>query len=107
MFQTLAENFASGVAAVHAGQTAIAIERFRQERGQLPQSLDELKLPNAKTVDPFTGQSVLFLMRDNGYIVYSVGVDAMDDGGQLGPATKAAVPGTLGRDIGLAIMAPG
>ena len=70
-------------------QTVLAIERFRlAHANQLPDALDALVpayLP-AIPSDPFDGKPLRFKRRESGYIVYSVGPDAVDDGGLERPA---------------------
>lgn len=63
--------------------TTLAIERYRRDNGQLPESLNALtpvylaEMP----VDPFSGQPPLYRREGEGYVVYSVGRDREDDGG--------------------------
>ena len=60
-----------------------ALAAYLAEKGQYPESLDELvpdyfdRLPN----DPFTQQPYLYRLTDHGYIVYSVWWNLRDDGG--------------------------
>jgi len=61
----------------------LAVERYRLNHGQLPESLNDLvpdyldKLPT----DPFSGEPVLYKRGDNGFTVYTVGDNLKDDGG--------------------------
>jgi hypothetical protein len=67
-----------------ATDAAIACERYRRRHGTLPQSLDELVpefLPRVP-IDPFDGQPLRYLVAEDGYLVYSVGPDGTDHGGQ-------------------------
>jgi hypothetical protein len=70
-------------------QTALAIERYRLSHdGASPENLNALIpafLP-AVPVDPFDGQPLRFQRRHSGYVVYSIGIDAKDDGGAERPA---------------------
>jgi hypothetical protein len=50
--------------------------------GELPKLID-LGLPEAATVDPFSGQPLLVKKLANGWMVYSVGGNLVDDGGIL------------------------
>ena len=43
---------------------------------------------------------------DTGYELYSVGRDEEDNGGDIGPDEKTATPGSVGRDIGIAMPLP-
>ncbi len=71
-------------ALMHASDAALAIERFRLAEGRLPDSLDELApaFLDEVPVDPFDGQPLRYRRLDDGYVVYSVGTDGQDDGGQ-------------------------
>lgn len=59
-----------------------ALTRLEQEGVQVT-SLADLKLPQEKTIDPFTGESLLMKKTPDGWVVYSVGNNLMDDGGQV------------------------
>ena len=75
---------ARGAAMSDAADEAIACERYRGKHGKLPQSLDELVpefLPEVPA-DPFDGEPLRYLVAEDGYLVYSVGPDATDHGGQ-------------------------
>ncbi len=76
-------------ARARVAQVVMAIERHRlAHNGNLPESTVELapnlvlKLP----ADPFDGQPLRFKRLESGYIVYSAGPDAEDDGGKERPA---------------------
>jgi hypothetical protein len=74
---------AEGKASLCLAMTSLAIERFRNQQGRLPESIDEIipdfleELPE----DPFTGLDLKYERRDKGYLLYSVGPDRMDDHG--------------------------
>ena len=64
---------------------ACAIERFRLVTNRLPETLDEL-VPDyldAVPTDPYVGAPLRYKRRDPGYVVYSVGRDGSDDGGEI------------------------
>jgi hypothetical protein len=66
--------------------TAIALERFRHERGAYPKSLSELpeKFLSVPPVDFMDGQPLRYRLADDGrFSLYSVGLDGVDDGGKL------------------------
>jgi hypothetical protein len=70
-------------------QTVLAIERYRlAHAGQLPESVGALVPAHLPAIlsDPFDGKPLRFNRRESGYIVYSVGPDAVDDGGVERPA---------------------
>ena len=74
-----------------AAQGCIAFERYRLKNGKLPDKWEDLApgiLP-APIQDPFTKDSpLLFRVKDNGYVVYSVGDNGKDDGGEKGDGPK-------------------
>jgi hypothetical protein len=57
-------------------RAALAVERHRFERQMPPE-----KLPEPVPVDPFDGQPLRYKKLAKGYVVYSVGEDGRDDGG--------------------------
>ena len=75
---------ARGAAMNRATDAAIACERYRRKHGKLPEALEELVpdfLPEVPA-DPFDGEPLRYLVAEDGYLVYSVGPDATDHGGQ-------------------------
>jgi hypothetical protein len=71
-------------ARLRAARTAVAIERYRlAQKGELPHSLDELapKYLDAVPSDPFDEGQLRYKKLVKGYVVYSVGEDGKDDGG--------------------------
>jgi hypothetical protein len=68
-----------------AAGAAVAAERYRRKTGTWPASLEALvpeflpTLPN----DPFTGQPLAFKRLPDGLVIYTVGPDGKDDGGQV------------------------
>lgn len=69
--------------------TALAAERFRQKHGRWPNQLDELVkdgLLKSLSVDPFDGKPLRWKVTDQGRLVYSVGKDRIDNGGNFDPA---------------------
>ena len=70
--------------AVTLAYTACALERFRLAHGQFPEKLDALVPQFAKSVplDLMTGQPLKYRRTDDGlFVLYSVGIDRVDDGG--------------------------
>jgi len=65
-------------------RTAVAVERFRNRNGRLPEALIELvptyleEVPN----DYYGDSPVRYRRLSVGYVVYSVGEDLADDGGE-------------------------
>jgi len=70
-------------ARLRAARTAIAVERFRLVHGQPPHSLTELDPfgVGAVPIDPYSGRPLLYKKLAKGYVVYSIGEDEKDDGG--------------------------
>ena len=78
---------ACGVAMNDAADAAIAVELYRRAEGKLPQRLDDLVpdfLPQVPA-DPFDGQPLRYVVREEEYLVYSVGTDRVDNGGNGDP----------------------
>jgi hypothetical protein len=63
-------------AALRAARGAIAVERYRLAHGAAPENVDHIPI-----ADPFNGQPLRFKKLALGYVVYSVGDDERDDGG--------------------------
>ncbi len=80
----LAENFHHRLAFVRCGVAAVAVERYRLANGRWPERLDDLvpdylsKIP----IDPFDGQPLRFRWLKDSVIIYTVGEDQQNDGGQ-------------------------
>ena len=64
------------VALMRVARAALAIERYRLTTARLPD-----KLADSTPLDPFTGQPLRYKKLAKGYVVYSVGEDGKDDGG--------------------------
>ncbi len=92
IFARLAAPYSRGVYSVFAQyeaslrmvRTALAIERYERAHGALPEALDALTpgYLDAIPIDPFDGQPIRYQVRDNGYLLYSIGPDGGDDGGE-------------------------
>jgi hypothetical protein len=72
----------------------VAAERYRQEHGAWPESLDRLAPAQLTEVplDPFDGRPLRYRRTADGVVVYSVGEDGKDDGGQLRRAGFTPAP---------------
>jgi len=72
-------------AQLQTARVALALECARRKQGRWPDSLDQLvpewlgKVP----LDPYTGKPLLYRPWDHGVVVYSVGPNQQDDGGQV------------------------
>jgi hypothetical protein len=77
-------------ACLHMAALAFAIERYRIDNGELPDSLEDLtpeiiaEIPS----DPFDGEDIRFLRLERGYRLYCVGADKNDDHGRVEPVRK-------------------
>jgi hypothetical protein len=71
------------IAGLRTAQAALAIQRYRLAKGELPDQLNDL-VPNyldAVPADPFDGKELRYRKLDRGFVVYSIGEDLRDDGG--------------------------
>lgn len=64
---------------------ALAIERYRIESGNLPDSLDELRafFPGGILSDPFTGAPYRYTLEEDSFQIHSVGPNQRDEGGLM------------------------
>ena len=76
---------AENEALAQAADTALAIEQFSRKNGGLPDKLDELvpEFLDKVPIDPFDGQPLRYVVRKNEYVIYSIGKDRIDNGGQI------------------------
>lgn len=78
--------------------TAIALKRFQLRHGVWPQTLNELtpEFIASVPIDPFDGKPLKYHPNPDGtYLLYSVGEDGADDGGDATP-TKSSFSGSTG-----------
>lgn len=68
-----------------ACRVALAMEAYRRQHSVYPNELDDLvpELLSAVPVDPFDGRLIRYRTTPHGYVLYSVGDDLRDDGGQM------------------------
>src|SRR5262249_47337405 len=66
-------------------ETALACERYRMARKKWPATLAELTPAWLEVVrpDPYTGEPLKYAVREGGVVIYSVGPDGEDDGGEV------------------------
>lgn len=93
------ENFAKTSLHLHArvrmAGLACALERHRIAKGAYPDALDALipeflpKLPH----DPCDGQPFRYRLNEEGYLLYSIGTDRVDDSGKVEDFTNAPSDG--------------
>jgi hypothetical protein len=78
------------LALTRAAVAVLAIARYRQQHGALPDGLDRL-VPDylaAVPEDPFTGRGLLYAADTSRFTVYSTGSDGDDNGGAVGQLTS-------------------
>ena len=76
-----------------AAMTAIGIERYRRQFGRVPERLEQL-VPDFLTqlpIDPFDGQALRYVLQRDRYLLYSIGEDRVDNGGQGESAARHRV----------------
>ncbi len=80
----MAESDAREAAMLRCARTALAVDRYRQERGKLPETLQDLVPEHMESIleDPFDGKPLRYRKLPKGYVVYSVGPDLSDEGGK-------------------------
>lgn len=74
---------AKAEAALRLASVALRLKAYRLTHGAYPNSLAELERATrgAGPFDPFSGKSLLYRRRGQGFLLYSVGPDLKDDGG--------------------------
>jgi hypothetical protein len=85
-------------AALRCAVVALALERYRQKHHRWPPSLAALVPAQLEQIpaDPYDGEPVRFRLLGDGVVVYSVGPDGKDDGGNL----NRELPTAPGSDLG-------
>jgi len=78
------------LARLEAMRLGLAAERFRLAEGRFPDSLAELTPTYIDTIptDPFNGEPLRKANSETGIVVYSVGENERDDGGDIGHTTR-------------------
>ncbi|WP_428307510.1 hypothetical protein [Lacipirellula sp.] len=64
-------------------RTLSSLQQYAAEHGREAAGLSDLNLPAADAVDPFTGQPLIVKPTAGGWLVYSVGSNGADDGGDF------------------------
>lgn len=85
-------------ATMHCTTVALAAERYRRDNGRWPATLEELVPTYLDRVplDPFDGKPLRLGRFAEGIVIYSVGVDQVDNGGNL----DLKNPQAKGSDLG-------
>jgi hypothetical protein len=92
IYQSYALQVFEGIAIERSARLAIAIERFRRTHRAMPASLAQVASEEGAPLpaDPMTGDALKLLIRPDSYVVYSVGENGKDDGGQVDRPARAA-----------------
>jgi len=80
---------------LRATYVALACERYRLKHERWPGSLEELvtaKLLDAIPLDPYDGQPLRYRRTKEGFVVYAIGPDNLDNDGHI-DGTQAPTPG--------------
>jgi ABC-type transport system involved in multi-copper enzyme maturation permease subunit len=93
------EHYRMSRAELRCAVVALAAERFRRRHGRWPERLGELVPDFLEKVpaDPFGGGPLRCRRLDDGLVIYSVGPDARDDGGDVRGVPDA---NQVGQDLG-------
>ncbi|MFO0808114.1 MAG: hypothetical protein U0746_05790 [Gemmataceae bacterium] len=72
-------------ALVRSARTALAAERFRRAQGRWPTAIDELVPAYLRSVplDPFDLKPLKLAKKPDGIVIYSIGTDNTDNGGEV------------------------
>ena len=60
-----------------------ALQQFAEKNGREATGLAELELPKSAMIDPFSGKPLIVKHTDDGWLVYSVMENGVDDGGNF------------------------
>lgn len=60
-----------------------ALEGYKQRTGKEAESVDQLSLPHEATIDPYSGKPLVVKKTEQGWVVYSVWRNNVDDGGRF------------------------
>jgi hypothetical protein len=74
---------ARGLAMIRSLRIFNALRRFAEQHGREAKSLAELDLPEASTIDPYSGKPLKLMRAEDGWVVYSVMENGKDDGGDF------------------------
>ena len=90
------ETFDNSEAQVQNTRQALALKRYKQAHGQYPDQLQQIISAemNALPRDPFSGELFHYKKEGEGFLLYSVGPNYVDDGG-IFPKTKRRKDGDV------------
>jgi hypothetical protein len=60
-----------------------ALRQYAEQKGHEARGLEDLSLPKEATIDPFSGEPIKLKHTDDGWIIYSVMDNGVDDGGDF------------------------
>ena len=85
VYRETSRSLAASLAQIRGARTVVALESYRRDSGSLPDSLKSIVPTYLDTalVDPFSGGSLLYRKTGANYVVYSVGPDGADNGGNV------------------------
>ena len=78
------------IADLNVTRAGLAVLRYRQTHGTFPQSLDGIELKGL--IDPYTQGPLHYRTEAGGFVVYSVGEDLKDNGGNPKPSPHTEPP---------------
>lgn len=98
------QSVARELAQIRAARTIIAIEQYRRANGErMPENWNALSQFQVPLIDPFSGQPLKILVSGSRYIVYSVGPNRRDDGGDVDRPSQPGQRVTPVTDIGIVV----
>lgn len=64
-------------------QIALSLELHQRKQGRFPETLADIEpaIPPEQLVDPFSEEPLIYELTEEGYLLYSVGENMLDDGG--------------------------
>lgn len=95
--QRIARAFLTQRVKLRCAIAAVAAERYRLKEGKWPATMADLSPGYLKDtpVDPFTNRAMIMKSLPDGLVIYSVGRDGVDDGGDV-ISTESTQPKDLG-----------
>lgn len=90
------------LAELRCALVALAVERYRLAHGRWPESLNEVAPALLREVppDPFDGKPLRYRRLPDGVVIYAVGFDGKDNGGNV-DRKRPAYPAGPGLDLGI------
>ena len=75
------------IATARVTRAGLAILAYRADHGAYPADLAAVAVPDAQ--DPFGGGALRYEPRENGFLLYSIGPNLKDEGGQPKPKRES------------------